>query len=149
LHKRGEPLEGESVPPGHDPCDGALVLAALESLLAIGSLSLPLAPLGREGYVLRPCGICVSRSARFSAPKELAGLPTADPLDPRVRAWWKDKTDEVCRLIPDFGGLLPRSTWAFHRTWPVSERCSRRRCASTPRRAGRDLRMSIFPWRVA
>ena len=60
--------------------------------------------------VLRPYGIRVFLSARFSAPRELAGLPTADPLDPRVRAWWKDKADEVYRLIPDFGGFLVKAS---------------------------------------
>ena len=60
--------------------------------------------------VLRPYGIRVFLSARFSAPIELAGLPTADPLDPRVRAWWKAKADEVYRLIPDFGGFLVKAS---------------------------------------
>ena len=59
--------------------------------------------------VLRPYGIRVFLSARFSAPKELAGLPTADPLDPRVHAWWRAKADEVYRLIPDFGGFLVKA----------------------------------------
>ncbi len=59
--------------------------------------------------VLRPYGIKVYLSARFSAPKEIGGLPTADPLDPAVRAWWKTKADEIYRTIPDFGGFLVKA----------------------------------------
>jgi len=59
--------------------------------------------------VLRPYGIKVYLSARFSAPKEIGGLPTADPLDPAVRAWWKAKADEIYRAIPDFGGFLVKA----------------------------------------
>ncbi len=33
------------------------------------------------------------------------GLPTADPADPAVAAWWRRKADEVYGLIPDFGGV--------------------------------------------
>jgi alpha-glucuronidase len=59
--------------------------------------------------VLRPYGIKVYLSARFSAPIELGGLKTADPLDPAVRAWWKAKADEIYRAIPDFGGFVVKA----------------------------------------
>ncbi|HEY8878898.1 MAG TPA: alpha-glucuronidase family glycosyl hydrolase [Roseateles sp.] len=59
--------------------------------------------------VFRPYGIKVWLSARFSSPKELGGLKTADPLDPAVRAWWKAKADEIYRAIPDFGGFLVKA----------------------------------------
>lgn len=59
--------------------------------------------------VLRPYGIRVYLSARFSAPIELGGLSSADPLDPAVRAWWRAKVDEIYRYIPDFGGLLVKA----------------------------------------
>jgi len=58
---------------------------------------------------LRPYGIRVHLTARFSAPIELGGLKTADPLDPRVRAWWQAKIDEIYTLIPDFGGFLVKA----------------------------------------
>jgi len=58
---------------------------------------------------LRPYGIKVYLSARFSAPKDIGGLPTADPLDPVVRAWWKAKAGEIYRIIPDFGGFLVKA----------------------------------------
>ena len=59
--------------------------------------------------IFRPYGIKVYLSARFSAPIEIGRLPTADPLDPRVRAWWKAKADELYRYIPDFGGFLVKA----------------------------------------
>src|SRR3954468_11079740 len=59
--------------------------------------------------VFRPWGIRVYLSARFSAPIEIGGLKTADPLDPDVRAWWKAKADEIYRVIPDFGGFLVKA----------------------------------------
>ncbi len=57
----------------------------------------------------RPYGIRVYLTARFSAPKEIGGLPTADPADPRVRQWWKDKVKEIYSIIPDFGGFLVKA----------------------------------------
>ncbi|MFT4249073.1 MAG: alpha-glucuronidase family glycosyl hydrolase [Pseudomonas sp.] len=59
--------------------------------------------------VLRPYGIKVYLSARFSAPIEIGGLRTADPLDPSVRRWWQAKADEIYRRIPDFGGFLVKA----------------------------------------
>ena len=57
----------------------------------------------------RPYGVRVYLSARFSAPVELGGLKTADPLDPEVKAWWQRKADEIYKLIPDFGGFLVKA----------------------------------------
>ncbi|HTX66120.1 MAG TPA: alpha-glucuronidase family glycosyl hydrolase [Opitutaceae bacterium] len=59
--------------------------------------------------VFRPYGIRVYLTARFSAPIEVGGLKTADPLDPAVAQWWKDKADEIYGLIPDFGGFLVKA----------------------------------------
>ncbi|HVU12257.1 MAG TPA: alpha-glucuronidase family glycosyl hydrolase, partial [Phototrophicaceae bacterium] len=59
--------------------------------------------------VFRPYGIRVYLSARFSAPMELGGLSSADPLDPAVIAWWKAKADEIYALIPDFGGWMVKA----------------------------------------
>ncbi|HEY4082105.1 MAG TPA: alpha-glucuronidase family glycosyl hydrolase [Burkholderiaceae bacterium] len=59
--------------------------------------------------ILRPYGIRVFLSARFSAPKDLGDLKTTDPLDPAVRAWWKTKADEIYKLVPDFGGFLVKA----------------------------------------
>jgi len=59
--------------------------------------------------VFRPFGIRVYLSPRFSAPIELGKLPTADPLDTSVIEWWKQKTGEIYKLIPDFGGFLVKA----------------------------------------
>ncbi len=60
--------------------------------------------------VFRPYGVRVYLSARFSAPIEIGGLATADPMDPRVKAWWTAKADEIYRSIPDFGGFLVKAS---------------------------------------
>lgn len=59
--------------------------------------------------VFRPYGIKLYFSARFSAPIEIGGLKTADPLDPAVKAWWQATVDEIYRAIPDFGGFLVKA----------------------------------------
>jgi alpha-glucuronidase len=63
----------------------------------------------RLAAIFRPYGIRVYLSARFSAPIEIGGLKTADPLDPQVAAWWKAKADEIYARIPDFGGFLVKA----------------------------------------
>ena len=59
--------------------------------------------------VFRSYGIRVYLSVRFSAPIDIGGLDTADPLDPRVREWWKAKADAIYARIPDFGGFLVKA----------------------------------------
>ncbi|AHF14264.1 alpha-glucuronidase [Niabella soli DSM 19437] len=59
--------------------------------------------------VFRPYGLKVYLTAKFSAPVEIGGLKTADPLDPGVRNWWKEKCDEIYSMIPDFGGFLVKA----------------------------------------
>ncbi len=59
--------------------------------------------------IFRPYGIKVYLTARFTAPIELGGLKTADPLDPQVAAWWRAKADEIYRAIPNFGGFLVKA----------------------------------------
>ena len=59
--------------------------------------------------LLRPYGMRVYLAARFSAPMEIGGLKTADPLNPEVRAWWRAKVAEIYGLVPDFGGFLVKA----------------------------------------
>ncbi len=59
--------------------------------------------------VFRPYGIRVYLTARFSAPIEIGGLESADPLDPAVQAWWDAKTEEIYAYVPDFGGFLVKA----------------------------------------
>ena len=59
--------------------------------------------------VLRKYGIKTYLSVYFAAPKTLGGLSTSDPLDPQVRAWWKEKVAQIYKEIPDFGGFLVKA----------------------------------------
>ncbi len=71
--------------------------------------------------VFRPYGIRVFLSANFSSPISaqfeqegnrkggIGDLPTSDPLNPDVRAWWANKVREVYQVIPDFGGFLVKA----------------------------------------
>jgi alpha-glucuronidase len=59
--------------------------------------------------VFRPYGLKVYLTARFSAPVEIGGLKTADPLSDDVKNWWKRKVDTIYQYIPDFGGFLVKA----------------------------------------
>ena len=59
--------------------------------------------------VFRPYGIKVYLTARFSAPIEIGGLKTADPLNEDVKRWWQDKAKEIYALVPDFGGFVVKA----------------------------------------
>ncbi|UCD48575.1 MAG: hypothetical protein JSW27_13695 [Phycisphaerales bacterium] len=70
--------------------------------------------------VFRPYGLKLFLSIRFSSPLRparqagsrrggIGNLETADPLDPEVRQWWKDKAKEIYEVIPDFGGFLVKA----------------------------------------
>lgn len=63
----------------------------------------------RIADALRPYGQKVYLSVNFASPKALGGLETADPLDPQVVQWWKDKAKEIYTMIPDFGGFLVKA----------------------------------------
>ena len=58
---------------------------------------------------LRPYGIRVYLSINFASPIKVGGLETADPLNAKVVSWWKDKVNEIYKLIPDFGGFLVKA----------------------------------------
>jgi alpha-glucuronidase len=59
--------------------------------------------------IFRPYGLKVYLTARFSAPVEIGGLKTADPMDAAVQAWWKQKATEIYSYVPDFGGFLVKA----------------------------------------
>lgn len=60
--------------------------------------------------ILRPYGIKVFLSVKFSSPAQIGGLKTSDPLDPLVIKWWNDKVKEIYSHIPDFGGFLVKAS---------------------------------------
>jgi len=59
--------------------------------------------------VFRPFGIRLLLSINFGAPWSQGKLPTADPLDPAVAAWWKDRAALVYKYIPDLAGFLVKA----------------------------------------
>ncbi len=60
----------------------------------------------RIANTLRPWGVRMVLSVDFGSPQKVGGLDTFDPLDPKVIAWWKAKTDEIYRAVPDLGGFI-------------------------------------------
>ena len=81
-------------------------------------LSTPYLNLVKEyADMLRPYGIKVFLSVNFATPMTVpisgvnGGKPltTADPLNAKVKAWWKAKAKEIYKLIPDFGGFLVKA----------------------------------------
>ena len=65
--------------------------------------------LARIADVFRPYGVQLGVAVNVSMPKQVGGLDTFDPLDPKVAEWWKKKFDEVYRQIPDFGGVVVKA----------------------------------------
>ena len=81
--------------------------------------------------LLRPYGIKVYLSVNFASPIHIGAkgfnqgrpLKTADPLNAKVRGWWKAKAKEIYAQIPDFGGFLVKANsegqpgpFDYHRT---------------------------------
>jgi alpha-glucuronidase len=71
--------------------------------------------------VFRQYGIKVYLSINYAAPLELGGLATADPLDDRVKAWWRAQAARVYQAIPDLGGFLVKAD-SEHRPGPFTYR---------------------------
>lgn len=63
----------------------------------------------RIADLFRPHGVRTYLSVSFAAPVTLGGLPTSDPLDPDVQAWWASAADRVYATIPDFGGFVVKA----------------------------------------
>ncbi|WP_407319178.1 alpha-glucuronidase [Isoptericola halotolerans] len=63
----------------------------------------------RIAAALRPYGVRAHLSVSFAAPRTLGGLPTSDPLDDDVRAWWRETAARVWETIPDFGGFVVKA----------------------------------------
>ncbi|MBD0851827.1 alpha-glucuronidase [Maribacter arenosus] len=84
------------------------------SLTNVNANALILTPMYLEkvralAEAFRPYGIKVYLTARFSAPIEIGGLRSADPLNAEVQQWWNDKAEEIYAQIPDFGGFLVKA----------------------------------------
>ena len=68
-----------------------------------------IARVARIAAILREYGIKTYLAIKWTSPIALSGLKSGDPLDPKVRAWWKDKAAELYAAIPDFGGFLVKA----------------------------------------
>jgi alpha-glucuronidase len=70
-------------------------------------LSAPFIPeVARVANALRPWGVRLALAIDFGSPQSLGKLPTYDPLDPAVIAWWKARADDLYQAIPDFAGFV-------------------------------------------
>ena len=56
----------------------------------------------------RPFGVRLMVSVDFSQPMR-SGIPTADPLDARVQAWWAECAKRVWAAVPDLAGFLVKA----------------------------------------
>lgn len=63
----------------------------------------------RLAALFRPFGVKLLLNVKFSAPYTLGKLPTADPLDATVAAWWKERADLIYRYIPDLAGFVVKA----------------------------------------
>ncbi len=63
----------------------------------------------RIAEVFRPWGVKLALSVDLTSPQTVGGLPTFDPLDPTVIAWWSKKVDEIYTLMPEFGGFTVKA----------------------------------------
>lgn len=68
--------------------------------------------------LFRAYGIRLMLSVDFSHPLR-NGLPTADPLDARVQAWWRERARRVYEAIPDLAGFLVKAD-SEHRPGPFT-----------------------------
>ncbi len=52
-------------------------------------------------------------SINYASPIEIGGLPTADPLDSKVKQWWSNIAHRIYQFIPDFGGFIVKADSEF------------------------------------
>ncbi len=67
----------------------------------------------RLADVFREYGIRLFLSVNFASPIEIGGMNTADPVDPSVLGWWKERVQSIYRHIPDFGGVVVKADSEF------------------------------------
>ncbi len=68
--------------------------------------------------LLRPFGVRLMLSVDYAHPLR-HGIPTSDPLDEQVQAWWKQRAEIVYRFIPDLAGFLVKAD-SEHRPGPFT-----------------------------
>jgi len=68
-----------------------------------------LGDVAKVAAIFREYGVKLYLSVNFASPMRLGGLASSDPLDPAVRAWWKDAAAAVYDAVPDFGGFVVKA----------------------------------------
>ncbi len=63
----------------------------------------------RYNDVFNSYGITMYMCVNFAAPIQLGGIDVSDPLDERVRNWWKEAAKTIYETIPTFGGFLVKA----------------------------------------
>jgi alpha-glucuronidase len=59
--------------------------------------------------VFNKWGIKTYLSINFAAPITLKNLDTSDPLDEKVKEWWKKKVEYMYSVIPNLGGFMVKA----------------------------------------
>ncbi|MBP8969093.1 MAG: alpha-glucuronidase [Lachnospiraceae bacterium] len=67
------------------------------------------AKLAELGQIFAEYGIGLYLSLNYASTIEIGGLDSADPLDEKVIAWWKEKTAECFAKIPTLKGFLVKA----------------------------------------
>ncbi len=70
--------------------------------------------LSQVAHLFDQYGIKLFLSVSFASPIYVGGLDTADPLDGRVREWWRQKIKQIYDYIPNFGGFLIKADSEFN-----------------------------------
>ena len=68
--------------------------------------------------IFRAFGVRLMVSIDYAQPIR-HGVPTADPLDPRVQDWWNNQAAKVYEAIPDLAGFLVKAD-SEHRPGPFT-----------------------------
>lgn len=66
-------------------------------------------PLIEVSEIFEAYGIKLYLSLNFASPKRLGGLDTSDPCDEQVRAFWKERIDDMFTNVPNFGGFVVKA----------------------------------------
>lgn len=74
--------------------------------LLMGDFNETLSELGEQ---FAEYGVGLWLSVSFAAPMEQGGLPTADPLDAAVRAWWKETAARLFSEVTNLRGFLVKA----------------------------------------
>ena len=95
--------------------------------------------LKRIALCLAEYGVSLWLCVSFSAPMELGGLDTADPLDGEVKRWWKETSLHLFTAIPNLAGFLIKADSEGRHVWLTSSAarsCGAASLTTAPRTGG-------------